>query len=231
MRPFFRSALTFTLVTSMGTLPAIAGGERPLGMVVATQLGHLDRTQAATGANLYSGDAISTDPGGTLRLKVGSSQMYLLSSSAATLAGNEAKVHATLVSGTIGFSAVRGDQLEVETPIGIVRPANDQRAFGEVTITAPGKILIAAYRGSLVISGPGEERTIKEGTAYNVSSASDKESSSEGVASSRPQHTRNNGSGRLIFTLAFAGAAGAAGAAGYAIYRSVNEAESGSSPQ
>lgn len=223
MRFFLRSFLVFALIAGMAGLPTMAAGDKPLGMVVASQAGYLDRTQAATGVDVYSGDVLSTDPGGTLRLKVKATQLYLLSASAATLAKTDTVLHAHLSSGIIGFSTVPDDHLEIETPIATVRPANGQRAFGQVTIAGPDTILVAAYRGSLIVNGHGEERTIKEGEAYNVRLAQDAAPVPQDAGA--PPHQAYHTAEHLIFTLVFLGVAGTAS---YLIYH--YEAESDSVP-
>lgn len=206
----------------MVSLPTIRAGETPLGMVVASQAGYLDKTQAAIGVDVYSGDVLSTDSGGTLRLKVKSTQLYLLSASAATLAKTDTALRAHLTSGTIGFSTVPDDRLEIETPIATVRPSNGQRVFGQVTIAAPDTILVSAYRGSLIVKAHGEERVIKEGDAYNVRFAPDAIPVPEPAGAPPPQ-AYNSGAGHLIFTLVFLGVAGTASAI---IYHHEEESDS-----
>jgi hypothetical protein len=227
MRHFSRLSLTCAVIGSMvggmTALPA-TGADKPLGMVLTSQAGYLNRTLAATGVDVYSGDALSTDPGGTLRWKVKWTQLYLLSASAATLAQSNAVLHAHLGSGTIGFSTAPGDGLEIETPVGTVRPAAGQRAYAQVTIVAPDTILVAAYRGSLVVNGHGEERTIKEGEAYNVRFVPD--SAPAEPANSPPQKAYNSGNGHLIFALTFVGISAVISGI---IYH--QEAESDSAPQ
>jgi len=92
-------------------------------VVLATNA-HLDSADAAMGANVYAGDALDTATGGTLRLKVGTGQIYLTSESAAQLVPSENGTHAKLVRGTIGFSAAASDGIVIETPVGIVRAAD-----------------------------------------------------------------------------------------------------------
>lgn len=168
-----RSVLAAILVAGMLDLPTMAAAGTPVGMVVTAENAHLGGANASTGTDVYTGDSFQTDPGGTLRLKLGSSEIYLASASAATLAQQNNQVNVKLVRGTVGFSSAVGDQFQIETPIGIIRSVNGQRAFGEVTVTGPQSILVAAYHGSLLVSGSAGERTIKEGDAYNVSLAPD----------------------------------------------------------
>ncbi|MGH9690522.1 MAG: hypothetical protein ACRD4C_05445 [Candidatus Acidiferrales bacterium] len=210
MRSALRVSLIGILVIGLFDLPSMAAGEKPLGMVVMSENAHLGDANAAMGADLYSGDSLETDPNGTLRLKVSSSQIYLASSSAATLAQQDQQLRIKLTRGTVGFSSGAGDRLEIETPVGIVRAANGQRAFGEVTLTSPQKILVAAYHGDLVVEGNGGERTVKEGEAYNVTFVPDAASASPESVPASPTPALGPGpGGHLLFdAVVLAGAGG-----------------------
>ncbi len=168
MQTIARPFLVVFLATSLLNLPAMAAGGKPVGMVVTAENAHLGEANAAMGTNIFGGDSLQTDPGGTLRVKVGGNQLYLASASSATLLDEQSKIRVKLTQGTIGFSSPIPSQFEIETPVGTVRAANGKAAFGEVTIVGPQKILVAAYRGSILVSGGGVERIVKEGDAYNV---------------------------------------------------------------
>ena len=146
-----------------------AANEKPLGIVVLATNAHLDSADAAMGANVYAGDAMETATGGTLRLKVGTGQIYLTSESRAQFMPGETGVHVELFRGTIGFSAAASDGIAIETPVGIVRAADGQRAFGQVMLMGPREIIVTSYTGTLVVSREGEEHVINEGKTYEVS--------------------------------------------------------------
>ena len=169
---------------------ALAANEKPLGMIVIATNAHLDSAEAALGANVYGGDALETSAGGTLRVKVGTGQLYLLGDSAATMSPAEidgtgeagagdaagatsatgaAKVRARLTRGTIGFSAPSSEGIEIETAVGVVRAADGQaRAFGQVTARGTQSIVVTSYTGTLVVEREGEEHVIAEGKTYEV---------------------------------------------------------------
>jgi hypothetical protein len=129
----------------------------------------LGATPATIGTTVYAGDSLATDTGGILRLKVGTTgQIYLLSSSNATLGGNSDGTWATVRRGTVGFSTSASDRLELIIPEGILRAANGQPAFGQVTITAPNEVVISAYRGALVLDNAGDLHAIGAGTSFRV---------------------------------------------------------------
>jgi hypothetical protein len=163
-----RSCLVALLTVGLLDLPAMAANEKPLGMVVQAQEARLDSQTAVTGTNVFPGDAFETNLGGVLRLKLGSSQLYLLSSSAATLAQDSNLVHATVTHGTVGFSSSAPDLLELEIPEGILRSADGQPAHGQVTIVGPQEVIISAYQGALILDNDGELHTIPAGKSYRV---------------------------------------------------------------
>lgn len=167
MRNIARSCLVALLVVGMLNVPAFAANEKPLGMVIQADEAQLGSAKATVGATVYPGDSIATEAGGTMRLKVGAGQVYLLSSSAATLAENASAFHAVVNRGTVGFSSSVVEAFELETPLGIVRPAAGP-AYGQVTMIGPREMIVSAYRGDLIVDNNGEVHTIPEGKSFRV---------------------------------------------------------------
>jgi hypothetical protein len=163
-----RKTLIGFVISGLAGFPAMAAGGRPLGVVVTADKAHLSGANASIGADVFTGELLETEPNGTLRLKFGATQLYLNPASNVVLGQEANPLRVILNKGTVGFSSNAANQFEVQTPVGIVRSADGQRAFGEVSIVGPDKILVAAYHGSLVVSGAGIERTITEGNAFNV---------------------------------------------------------------
>ena len=231
---YLRFAIRFSaaviLAAGILALPAMAAGEAPLGVVLVAGNAHLGTVSAAMGADVYPGDILATDPGGTLRVKAGASQFYLAAASTAALSQQNHLVRVNLITGTAGFSLAETGRFEVETPVGIVRAASGQRAFGEVSIAGPHKILVAAYHGDLVVDGNGQERTIKEGEAYNVSFVPDTTSSSASAEKSdSPTPALGPGkTGHIIFDAVIISAAGVAA---YYIWQESTESDDRIHPQ
>jgi hypothetical protein len=165
-----RSTLLALLAVGLMNLPAMAASEKPLGTVVTTQDARLDSVTAAIGASVYSGDSIATDEGGSVRLALGATQMYLLSSSSAILTPQQNGVQATLEHGTLGFSTSTPSQFELETPFGIVRGTDEKQVFGEVILLRPSVMRVTSYEGTIVVEGrDGVEKKIEKGESYEVS--------------------------------------------------------------
>jgi hypothetical protein len=156
--------VAFTLIS----IPSFAATEKPLGLITQAQAAHLGTATVVIGTSVYTGDTLTTDEGGTVRLRIGGSQVYLLASSSATLSANSSAVNASVDRGTVGFSSNGADQIALEIPEGILRAANGQPAYGQVTILSPLEVIISAYRGTLVLDNDGELHEIPAGKSYRV---------------------------------------------------------------
>jgi hypothetical protein len=191
----------------------------PMGMVVSAVNARVTGVDAASGADVYAGDFFDTDSGGSLRLKLGSTQIYLAAASGATLDKDGTRMGVKLTRGTLGFSSAEASHFQVETTVGIVRAADGQRAFGEVTILGPHKIMVAAYHGGLVVEGSGISRTIKEGDSFNVTfvptsdpaGGSPSASDPAPAPAPTPVPALQGGPGSLVFDAIFIGAFALAG--------------------
>ncbi|HEY6441887.1 MAG TPA: hypothetical protein VIY66_00965 [Candidatus Acidoferrales bacterium] len=172
--PAIRAVLVAFLSAGMVSLPLMAAASKPLGMVVAADHAYLDHADAATGASVYSDDALVTEQGGSLRLSVGASQIYLLSLSSASLEPRNDKIQARIDRGTVGFSTARPSQLQIQTPLGVVHGADANPIFGQVSLLSPSKLRISSYQGTLVVEDvSGGQKIIAEGETYEGTLVSD----------------------------------------------------------
>lgn len=167
MRSIARSCIAAMLAALMA-FPGFAANEKPLGLVLQAESAQISNAKVAIGTTVYPGDKVETDAGGKLRLRMGTSQLYLLASSSATLGQRSDSLFAEVSRGTVGFSSNGADQLELEVPQGVIRASNGQPAYGQVTIVSPQEIIVSAFHGSLVLDNDGELHTIPEGKSYRV---------------------------------------------------------------
>jgi hypothetical protein len=188
-----KACLVAMIASSLLNLPArAAANPPPLGRVVAAQDARLASATAVTGANLYSGDTIQTDSSGSLRVKVGTTEVYLLGSSSSTLSQEEGKVRAQLKAGTLGFSTGNPDEFEVETPAGLVHGMAGARAFGQLSLLGPNHVVISAYQGTLVLQGKCGSHAINAGENYDVTASVSEPCSSQVVhATTNPINGRD----------------------------------------
>src|ERR1700677_2494604 len=227
MRVLSRSCLIAILIAGLLNVPAFAANEAPLGLVTQAQSAQIGNNKVEIGTTIFPGDILATEVGGTLRLKFGTNQLYLLSSSSASLAQTATTnmVHALVSRGTVGFSSNGNDQIELEIPEGILRAANSEPAYGQVTIIGPQEVIISAYRGTLVLDHDGDLRDIPAGKSYRVTMdlepAAAQPQAPAGVGGSGPKHAVNTGA--LAWAIV---AVAAAGGTAYAIWDVLSESPS-----
>jgi hypothetical protein len=151
------------------SLPAVAASEKPLGVVLMADHARLDNANAAIGADVFSGDALVTDRGGSMRLTIGPSQVYLLSASSATLEPDAGRVQARVNIGTVGFSTSSPAQLEIQTPLGMIRGADSRPIFGQVSVLSATRMRISSYEGTLsVTDSTGAAKLIQPGETWDA---------------------------------------------------------------
>jgi hypothetical protein len=173
MRQIGRFCLVLLCVAGLCSAPASGAGRgggarrRVLGVVSQTNLAYISNSNAVLGADIYSCEPLNTDNGGALRVRVGSSQVYLSSASASELEDDGGEIQALANSGTVGFSQTTPGELAVRTPAGVVR-ATGGPAAGEITFKGPKELVITAIRSDLTLDNGGELRTIPEGKSADV---------------------------------------------------------------
>ena len=195
VRSIARSGLVAVLAFGIVNLPVFAAGGEPLGIVIQAQDAHLSNANAAIGATVYPGDALATERDGTLRLRVGTGQLYLAPSSSASLTQNAKVTRVTVASGTVGFASVTSADIELQTPVALVRPANGQRAQGQVTVNGPNHMIVSAYSGALLVERNGESRIVEAGKSYNVTFDPNATPSAQQPAGVGTQDQNGNGNG------------------------------------
>jgi hypothetical protein len=228
MRVLSRSCLIAILIAGLLNIPTFAANEAPLGLVTQAQSAQIGNTKVEIGTTIFPGDTLATDVGGTLRLKFGASQLYLLSASSASLAqtATSSMVHAMVSRGTVGFSSTGNDQIELEIPEGVLRAAKGEPAYGQVTIIGPQEVVISAYRGTLVLEYNGEFRSIPAGKSYRVTMELEPAATPQapaGVGGSMPPTKKALNTPTLVWALV---AVGAAGGVAYVIWDILSESES-----
>lgn len=174
-----RSSLVALVIIGLIGLPTMGASSLPLATVVSAQAARLANADAVPGADVYYDDDLVTTGGGSLRLAVGTSQVYLLEDSEAVLRQDQGKVEAKMYRGTLGFSTSAPDNLAVETPFGVIRGADGSHVLGQIALlaspkTTEEKIEVTSYKGTLVVvDGAGVSKTIEEGQSYIGTMASD----------------------------------------------------------
>ncbi|HKV06066.1 MAG TPA: hypothetical protein VJO53_13300 [Candidatus Acidoferrales bacterium] len=160
--------VTVLFAASLCVSPAQAAHRKVLGVVAQADHARLDGSTAVVGADVYSCDTLETDEGGTLRVRVGSSQVFLSSLSSAALEDDSGAIQVVMTSGTVGFSEPASDEISIRTPAGIVRAAGGQAATAQVTLTGPKELVVSAIHGDIALDNGGALQSIPEGKSADV---------------------------------------------------------------
>lgn len=164
-----RALLVAILVVSLVEAPVWGASTKAVGIVVQAEGAHLDNLVAADGANVYPGDSLATGAGNAiLRMRSGTSQLYLLASSSATIADSSAGLAAVLRQGSAGFGSSALGAVEIKTPLATIRPKTAQPTHARVTITGPNELLIVSYHGALEVAADDQVYTVADGTSYRL---------------------------------------------------------------
>jgi hypothetical protein len=223
------------VVSGLVGAPAFAAGsadEKPLGLVTQATSAQLGEANAMIGTTVYPGDTITTQQGGLLRLRVGGSQIYLLSQSSAALSEDTTKVSAKVIRGTVGMSTTASEPITLQLPEGMLRPADGQPVYGQAMILSPNEAVITSYSGNMVLDDDGELHNIPSGKSFKVtmdlqpSDSNSEPQDAEGAQTSNHKvHSARHHHHVVLESLM----AGGAGVAAYFLYQTLTESPSGGS--
>ena len=163
-----RASVAILLSSTLLTSPLYSAPSAAYGTVVFADRGRLGDATASVGATVFSGDRLSTDPVGSVQIRVGAARLLLASSSSATLAQEDNNHSATLAAGTATFSTANSKAFTLHFASATIRPNTDQPTIGKVTILGAKELIVESVRGSLQIAVEDDVQEIPEKTAYRV---------------------------------------------------------------
>jgi hypothetical protein len=156
--------VSFTLLTT----PVWAAPSSSLGIVVYADRAHVGAAPASVGATIFTGDRLSTEPTGSVQVRVGAARLLLSSASMATFSQDDASPAATLTLGSATFSTAGSNAFALHVGSAVIRPNTNQPTIGQVTVLTPKELIVRSTRGSLRIAVEDDVREIPEGAAYRV---------------------------------------------------------------
>jgi hypothetical protein len=162
-----RRSLAVVLVCLLVGIP-LPGATPPLGIITQSSRGHLSTAAASAGATIYDGDQLSTDAGGTLRLRTGASLMYLAEHTNVTLHGATTGALADLAGGSLVFSSALASAMEIRAREARIRAAKNVPTIAQISVVGPKELRVTARRGALEITYRDETERVPEGASYRV---------------------------------------------------------------
>ena len=180
------------LSAAPGASAVPAAGGQPIGVIEATQDGHLDGTDAHAGSDFYAGEEFVTYESGAMRLRVHHCRIDLGNSTEAQFLPDESRDHLQVVQGTARYSCPKGASLWVETPAGILRGVPGLESSGMAIINDSHSMVVSAYGASLVLDNDGELHIINPGQTYRVAVVSESGDANAGRSAPTPTQRKRH---------------------------------------
>src|SRR6266566_5641928 len=160
VRRWGKSALVVVLSVSLIGIPALATAANPasapLGWVLQADRAHVGADITSGGATIYDGDRLETQGDGTLRARLGGSQMYLRPSTLAEVHGLSNGFSASLLYGTIIASSPAGQTFQLLANGATIRPVGTHPTVAKVTWVNAKELLLTSNLGTIQVSLDGD---------------------------------------------------------------------------
>lgn len=163
----YRGVLACLAIVALLAAPASAA-PRAVGVVLHADKARIGNGEALSGATVFSNDALSTTPEGSLRIRLSTAQLYLQPSTAVAMDEAQGWHVANLRQGGIGFSTTGDERVVVRTHDVQIYPATTQPTHAEVAFVRPNELLVTSLKGSLEVMVGSEVHPVAEATAYRV---------------------------------------------------------------
>jgi len=168
VRSPLRCCLIAILIVSLVEAPVFASPSPVLGVILEAERAQVGGDAAFDGATIFDGDTLTTFSAGAMRVRLGSTQLYLPADSAAALRRTPSAVSAALQRGTVVFSSAAAGAIEVRASEARIRPRTSQPTLARVTLVGPNEFLLTCQRGLLEVLVGDEVHTVPEATSYRV---------------------------------------------------------------
>jgi hypothetical protein len=221
VRAVIRACLIAILIGTLINAPVQASSTKPLGTITQAQTTWIDRSAAAVGTTVYPGDTLRTDDNGSVRVRAGLSQLYMMSASEARLEDSGKGIRADLLKGTAGFSSGASDTVEFNALGVVIRSLDGQPAHGRVSIVGANQLVVTSFKGPFEVSYNGDSHAIADGSSYRLTLADPDKPSDEGNGTEAVRNRKKV----LMIVLISAGIVGA-GLISWAVYDELTESPS-----
>jgi hypothetical protein len=158
---------------------------------------------ASGGATIYDGDRLETQDDGTLRARLGKSQLYMQQSTIAEVHGLSNGYSANLLHGTVIASSPEGQTFQLLANGATVRPATAHATVARVTWVNANELLLTSNLGAIQVTYEGDVKTIEPGSSVRMEIKTD-ESAGPGPQGAPTHGGRNRA---VYFVIAAAGVA------------------------
>jgi hypothetical protein len=140
----------------------------PLGTVLAAENAHAGVDSTYSGATIYDGDRLVTEDIGTMRVRLGTGQMFLHQNTSTQVHGFPNGFSADLDVGTVTVSSSEGQTFQLLADGATIRPASSHPTIAQISKTSPTELILTLTRGALQITMGDEVKTVEAGSSYKM---------------------------------------------------------------
>ena len=172
MRTLVKSSLLTIITIMLVGIPIMAmpanPPSAPLGSVMQADRAHQGVDLTSGGATIYDGDRLETQDDGTLRARLGKSQLYMQQSTIAEVHGLSNGYSANLLHGTVIASSPEGQTFQLLANGATVRPATAHATVARVTWVNANELLLTSNLGAIQVTYEGDVKTIEPGSSVRM---------------------------------------------------------------
>lgn len=208
MRTLLKCSFLVVLSIMLVGLPILASPANPpsapLGSVMQADRAHQGVDITSSGATIYDGDRLETQDDGTLRARLGKSQLYMQQSTLAEVHGLSNGYSANLLRGTVIASSPEGQTFQLLANGATVRPVSAHPTVARVTRLNANELLLTSNLGAIQVTYEGDIKTIEAGNSVRMEIKTEDAAADPGPQAA-PSHGGRNRA--VYFVVAAAGVA------------------------
>jgi hypothetical protein len=140
----------------------------PLGTVLAAENVHAGVDAIYSGATIYDGDRLVTQDIGTMRVRLGTGQMFLHQNTSTQVHAIPNGFSADLDVGTVSISSAEGQTFQLLADGATIRPATSNPTTAQIAKISPTELILTTTRGALQITMGDEVKTVEAGGSYKM---------------------------------------------------------------
>jgi len=140
----------------------------PLGIVLAAENAHTGVDASYGGATIYDGDRLVTQIDGTMRVRLGTGQLFLHQNTTTQVHAFANGFSADLDAGTVSVSSSEGQTFQLFADGATIRPASTNPTSVQVAKISSTELILTSTRGALQITMGDEVKTVEAGSSYKM---------------------------------------------------------------
>jgi len=140
----------------------------PLGVVLAAENANAGVDATYSGATIYDGDRLVTQNIGTMRVRLGTGQIFLHQSTSTQVHAIPNGFSADLDVGSVSVSSSEGQTFQLLADGATISPASSHPTTAQISKISPTEVILTSTRGALLVTMGDEVKTVEAGSSYKM---------------------------------------------------------------